>query len=197
MWLGGTSATSMASAQGFVETIPPPPGSAGWVLPASSWACWVIVGFIGSLLQAFAAIGGAAERAIGGDGLVAFVEQVIDPAIDGEMLADRHFRAHAGQHIPVEPHGVPRIVEAVADMADRAAERQAERQLVVERDIDRLARRASEVLAEIGPHGAVLGVYVAVVGGEGQRVARAQGEFGLAALGTGAGDIVIGAERAV
>src|SRR3569623_1653919 len=174
MRAGGTRSTSIASAQGFVDTIPPPPGAAGWVQPASIRASSGIVGFIGSQLHADAAKGGAAERAIGGNELVAFVEQVIDPVVDGEMLADRHFRAHAGQLITVEPHGVPRIVEAVADMADRAAERQAERQLVVERDIDRLARPASEVLTEIGPYDAVLGVDVAVIGGEGQLAARAE-----------------------
>src|SRR3569623_3104267 len=110
MWLGGTRSTSMASAQGFVETIPPPPGAAGWVQPASIRASSGIVGFIGTQHHADAAIGGAAERAIGGDGLVAFVEQVIDPAVDREMLADRHFGTHAGQHITVKPHGVGGVV---------------------------------------------------------------------------------------
>src|SRR3546814_8735747 len=53
------------------------------------------------------AISRAADRAIAEHRLVAFVEQVLDPAVKREALADRQLGAHARQRSEEHTSGTP------------------------------------------------------------------------------------------
>src|SRR3546814_10978042 len=121
------------------------------------------------------AISRAADRAIAEHRLVAFVEQVLDPAVKREALADRQLGAHARQHVTVEPGDIAGIVVAVANDANRATEAEREREAIIGREVHRLSRAAGEIVAEIGARGAVACPGIGVIRSEERRVGKEGG----------------------
>src|SRR3546814_4192345 len=104
--------------------------------------------------------------------ILAFVEQVLDPAVKREALADRQLGAHARQHVTVEPGDIAGIVVAVANDANRATEAEREREAIIGREVHRLSRAAGEIVAEIGARGAVACPGIGIIGADGERIDR-------------------------
>ncbi|PAV74129.1 hypothetical protein WR25_09723 [Diploscapter pachys] len=150
-------------------------------------------------LHAHAAIGGAAVGAVFGNRLVARVGDVIDAAVDRQAIPDRQFGADAGQRIAVDAHAaaVAVTVEAVADDLHGATDTQTEGQAIVDDERRGFLGPAQQIGAEGGAGRAVFRIDVRHVGRHGQRVDGAQADRELHALGMGALDVVVDAERAV
>ena len=74
---------------------------------------------VNRIINAFEKVRG--RRAIAGGGLVAFAEQVFDPPVQLDVLAQREGQARVGQDIAVQPPARRRRIEAVAHRGHRRA----------------------------------------------------------------------------